>query len=91
MTYEDIVNLKGMNVLRWNFESSWWIHSENMTDLEKQTYPEHETTGGYLKTVDFKTACNLMWESLSDDDKQSVKELPNFNSKIFKKITGIKI
>ena len=87
----EIRNHKGIKILDWNFENSWWIYSENMSDEEKSIHPEHETTGGYLKTVDFKTACRMMWNKLSDEDKQSVKEIPNFNAEVFKEITGIEI
>jgi len=91
LTYKEIQNLKGMEVLNWNFEDLWWIYSENMTETEKKAHPEHETTGGYLKTVDFKEACKLMWGNLDKGEKQSVTELPNFDNKIFKDITGIDI
>ena len=87
----EIRNHKGIKILDWNFENSWWIYSENMSDEEKSIHPEHKTTGGYLKTVDFKTACKMMWDKLSDDEKQSVKEIPNFNAEVFKEITGIEI
>ena len=87
----EIRNHKGIKILDWNFENSWWIYSENMSDEEKSIHPEHEATGGYLKTVDFKTACKMMWNKLSDEDKQSVKEIPNFNAEVFKEITGIQI
>ena len=87
----EIRNHKGIKILDWNFENSWWIYSENMSDEEKSIHPEHKTTGGYLKTVDFKTACKMMWDSLCDDEKQCVKEIPNFNAEVFKEITGIEI
>ena len=87
----EIRNHKGIKILDWNFENSWWIYSENMSDEEKSIHPEHKTTGGYLKTVDFKTACKMMWDKLSDDEKQCVKEIPNFNAEVFKEITGIEI
>ena len=87
----EIRNHKGIKILDWNFENSWWIYSENMSDEEKSIHPEHEATGGYLKTVDFKPACKMMWDKLSDDEKQCVKEIPNFNAEVFKEITGIEI
>ena len=62
-----------------------------MTDEEKETHPDYETTGGYLKTVDFKTACGMMWDNLTDDEKEAVKQIPNFDAKIFEEITGIKV
>ena len=88
---KDIRNHKGIKILNCNFENSWWIYSKNMSDEEKSIHPEHEATGGYLKTVDFKTACIMMWDKLSDNEKQSVKEIPNFNAEVFKEITGIQI
>ena len=62
-----------------------------MTEEEKIKYPTCKTTGGYLKTVDFETACKMMWDNLDDDEKQAVKEIPNFNAEIFEEITGINV
>ena len=87
----DFNDLLVIRAMRWKFESSWWIYSENMTDEEKAAHPEHETTGGYLKTVGFKTACGLMWENMTDDEKESVKDIPNFDAEVFKEITGISV
>ena len=87
----ELLDLKGLSVLKWNYENNWWIYSENMTEEEKRNHPEHKTTGGYLKTVDFKTACKMMWDKLDDDEKQAVKELPNFDADVFEEITGIKV
>ena len=86
----EILDLRGMSVLNWNYENNWWIYSENMTDEEKGKHPEHETTGGYLKTVDFKTACKMMWDNFDDGEKQAVRDIPNFDAEIFEEITGIK-
>ena len=30
-----------------------------------------------------------MWENLSAEDKQAVKEIPNFDATVFREITGI--
>jgi len=85
----DFNNLLAVRAMLWKYENNWWIYSENMTDEEKAAHPEHETTGGYLKTVDFKTACGLMWDNMSDDEKAAVKNIPNFDADVFKEITGI--
>ena len=87
----NIRELKGMKVLGWNYENSWWIYSDNMTEEEKQQHPEYKTTGGYLKTVDHKTACKIMWKNLDNDDKRAILDLPNFDKEVFKEITGIDI
>ena len=91
MSRNDIYNLEGMQVLRYNFQSSNWIYSEKMSAEEKAEHPEHRITGGYLKTVDFKTACKMMWDKLDKEERQAVIELPNFDAKIFEDITGINV
>ena len=91
MQRDDICNLAGIQILNWNYENSWWIYSENMSAEEKAAHPEHETTGGYLKTVDFKTACKMMWDGLNDDEKSAVMQLPNFDADVFEEITGISV
>jgi hypothetical protein len=68
-----------------------WIWSENMTDEEKEQYPEYETTGGYLKELDESECGQLWWDNLSDHEKDVIKSLPNFDAEIFKEITGINI
>ena len=91
MSRDDFNNLLAVRTMRRKYENNWWIYSENMTDEEKANHPEHETTGGYLKTVDFKTACGLMWSNMSDDEKAAVKDIPNFDADVFEEITGIVI
>ena len=91
LTRDEILNFRGIKALSWNYENSWWIYSSNMTDEEKESHPEHETTGGYLKTVDFKTACKMMWDSLDEEDKEAVRNLPNFDNDVFREITGISV
>ena len=89
MSRSDFNDLLVVKAMRWKYENNWWIYSENMTDEEKINHPEHKTTGGYLKTVDFKTACGLMWDNMTDDEKVAVKDIPNFDADVFKEITGI--
>lgn len=68
------------------------IYSENMTDQEKKDHPKHETTGGYLKTLEYKDAWKEWWkENKSEEMIAKIKKLPNFDSEIFKSITGIEI
>ena len=90
LTREKILQLKGVKVLSWNYENNWWIYSQNMSEEEKAEHPEHEALGGYLKTVDYKTACAMMWDKLDEEEKQAVRDIPNFDSKVFEEITGIK-
>ena len=91
LTYDEIQNIKGIRILNWNYENNWWIYSVNMSEEEKKAHPEHETLGGYLKTVPFKDACALMWSNLTDEEKAEVQKIPNFDADIFKRITGIEV
>ena len=91
MSRDEINSLKGIQILNWNFENSWWVYAVNMSDDEKKANPKFETTGGYLKTVDFKTACKMMWGKLDEKERQAVMELPNFDAKVFEEITGINV
>ena len=68
-----------------------WICSEDMTDDEKVEYPTHETTGGYLKVLDESECGQLWWGSLSENQKNIIRSLPNFDSEIFEACTGVKV
>ena len=68
-----------------------WIWSGDMTNEEKERHPEYETTGGYLKVLDESECAQVWWDGLSDDDKQAVMNIPNFDKDIFEEITGIKM
>ena len=68
-----------------------WIYSSDMTDKEKAEHPTHETTGGYLKVLDESECGQIWWDGLSEDDKNIIKAIPNFDAKIFEECTGIKV
>lgn len=91
MTYNQIQNLNGIRAIHNNFELTKWIFESEMTDSEKENNPNFETLGGFLKKFDYKEAWLNMWHDLSDSDKQAIKDLPNFDSAIFFKITGIEV
>lgn len=64
---------------------------EDMTDEEKNSYPEAEITGGYLKKLN-KFECSInWWHNLSDEEKAVITAIPNFDKEIFKEITGVDI
>lgn len=88
---EDFYELPTVKAMIWKFDNSDWIYAKNMTEDEKINHPEYETTGGYLKIVDYKTACSRMWERMTDDEKAAVRDIPNFDPEVFKEITGIDI
>ena len=90
-TYRDWLNSKASYLLNQiKHELLEWVWSENMTDAEKEQHPEHTTTGGYLKILDESECAQKWWDALSDQDREIIYSLPNFDLKIFEEITGIK-
>lgn len=47
--------------------------------------------GGYLKVFAYKEACNNMWNVLTEDERQEIMSIPNFDKDKFEQITGIKV
>ena len=88
LTRSDLFNLKGLEVAS-HLELSEWVYASDMTEEEKQQHPEYKATNGYLKTYTYKQAWTNLWKKLNKDEKQAIKDLPNFNKKVFKEITGI--
>lgn len=71
------------------FEYVWY---KDMTDEEKAAHPEAETTGRYLKKVRMTAEIRqAWWDDLSTYAKKIILSLPNFDTAIFKEITGIDV
>jgi hypothetical protein len=68
-----------------------WIPLANMTDDEKNENPKALVCKGYVKVFTYHEAWANLWKTLDDDQKNSFKTLPNFDSDIFKEITGIEL
>ena len=73
------------------FKVAYWISADKMTDDEKKENHTYKTTGGFLKSVDYKTAWAVFWRNTSEENKNKFLNLPNFCPKIFKEITGIDV
>lgn len=50
-----------------------------------------EPIGGYLKTCTMKEAWANWWSKLTDENKEIIKQIPNFDTEVFKDITGIEV
>jgi hypothetical protein len=68
-----------------------WVSSSEMNIEEKEKFPSHETTGGYLKSIPMHEAWSNMWNNLIDRKKNVFLTLPNFDKEKFQQITGIKL
>jgi hypothetical protein len=95
MTREEFMNSRAYKLIIQSIGSQTssvlWTSASNMTKKEKEEYPSFETTGGYLKQRDIKKSYIEWWSKLRDDEKDSIKEIPNFDAKKFKFITGINV
>ena len=91
-TYRDWANSDARYILNnMPTDDICWVYSEDMTDEEKDKHPEHETTGGFLRTLNKSSERQTWWERLDERRKKEVKSIPNFDAKIFKRITGIEV
>ena len=61
------------------------------TEEEKKADQEKEMIGGYLKEYTMKEAWANWWGEMSEEAKKIVQDIPNFDAKIFKEITGIEV
>ncbi|HBF6303236.1 TPA: hypothetical protein KO026_002636 [Clostridioides difficile] len=91
LTYEDWMNSKARHILIKNSNLMEWVYAKNMSEEEKKNNPKYETVGGYLKVFTFEEMCKNMWNSLTDEEKKVIMEIPNFDADIFKEITGIEV
>ena len=73
------------------FELTTWVSDEDMSDKEKEVFPSYVTTGGYLKTREYKQAFIESYEKATPEDRALVEKLPNFDADIFFQISGIRI
>ena len=75
----------------YEFYLTKWIDESEMTDEEKKNDPEFYIRGGYLKEYSYKEAWANYWRDTNEKDRQRVLNLPNFDAKVFKEITGIDV
>ena len=72
------------------FDLTVWVSYDTATEEEKEEHKkEIETCGGFLKTLEYKEAWRLAWDKASKEEHKELFKLPNWDNKVFKKITGI--
>ena len=65
-----------------------WIY---YTQEEKEVDPRKELIGGYLKVYTMEEAWANWWAELDDENREIIKEIPNFDAEIVNDITGIEV
>ena len=91
MTLREWRESRARRIISWNMETTAWIYESSMTEEEKEQYPSYKTTGGYLKVFTYEEAWKNLWNSITDEEKQEIMNIPNFDKNKFKEITGIEI
>ena len=89
LTWKEIIYKDWYAALRsGSFKLTEWIW---YTEEEMKDNPIRQAIQGYLKQYTFEEACLNWWDSLSNEAKELIKTIPNFDKEIFKQITGIEV
>ena len=90
-TYDGWYNSRARRIMEGcPYSYSDYIPSDDMTDEEKEKHPEYKTIGGFVKAFTVTTEDKQKWwDSLSKEDKDEVKALPNFDADKFCECVGI--
>ena len=65
-----------------------WI---KYTEEEMEEDKNKRLIGGYLKEYSYKEACANWWIELTEENREIIKSIPNFDKEKFYEITGINI
>ena len=90
MSWKEWCNHESYNIVL-KLKITEWINFDKMIDEEKIDYPKAYICEGYLKKYSYHEAWKNLWDSLSDNEKNSFKTLPNYDPNIFEEITGIRL
>jgi hypothetical protein len=74
-----------------DFRNSEYSEALGSVPLVLTEWTKNEAGEEYLKTHEYKNACKIWWDKLTDKNKSIIKQIPNFDADIFFDITGIKI
>ena len=90
-TYDDWYDSRARRIMEGcPYSYSDYIPAGDMTDEEKEKHPEYKIIGGFVKTFTVTTEDKQKWwDSLSKEDKDEVKALPNFDADKFCECVGI--
>ena len=89
MSFDEFYNSKYYNVIcSSSFILTEWIW---YTEEEKQNDKAKELIEGYLKKYDYIEAARKWWGNMSEQDREIIKSIPNFDADIFEEITGVRV
>ena len=90
-------NQEDKNIRIFNRPSGMSLHEFEESKYNKALYSQPleltywDEKGQELKNRSYKEACALWWKSMSDENKQIIMEIPNFDPDVFFDITGIDV
>ena len=88
MTLDEFINSKYNNALRSvELKLTEWIE---YTEEEMKEDKNKRLIGGYLKEYSYKEACANWWCELTEENREIIKSIPNFDEDKFYEITGIR-
>ena len=89
MTLNEFRKSKYGNALRSvKLKLTEWVE---YTEEEKKEDDKKRLIGGYLKEYSYKEACANWWNELTEENREIIKSIPNFDADKFYEITGINI
>ena len=89
MTLEEFIKSKYNKALcSVELKLTEWIR---YTEEEMKEDDDKKATKGYLKEYSYKEACANWWNELTEENKEIIISIPNFDADKFEEITGIKI
>ena len=89
MTLEEFLNSKYNKALcSVDLKLTEWVY---YTEDEMKEDDDKKATKGYLKNYTYKEACANWWSKLTEENKEIIMSIPNFDADKFEEITGINI
>jgi hypothetical protein len=79
----------GMSLRDWHNSKYYLAICSSDFELTEWIEDDSKPRGGYLKTSSYKDACKKWWNNMTEENKEIVKSIPNFDADIFFDITGI--
>ncbi len=89
-TEQDFLNSRAYYLMRSHVDTKLWVPNHKMSDDEKAANIGWKNSEGFYKDITFKEAFQNAWNNWSEDSRKEFTSLPNFNSKVFFDITGVK-
>ena len=62
-----------------------------MSKEEKEKYSHYITLGGYLKTLTYKESWAIALKNISENEKNILRSIPNWDAEKFYEITGVRV